>query len=204
MGFNDFTNNSVKQATRVNSAPRGRPAAQAGIDAVNASAARDATNAFDDIEGLLEGKSTARPARGVSLDDLCAAIVPPNQIPSQAQTSIAVSVSPNSWDDGSNLASVPGIIAVPAFVSTVPFVNVAQYNTQRTRLVIQNLGSGNLFVIFGKAAQYGGNITTNYHLQVASGQVYFDDQWQGRIDVASDSGCSISVVELARAVNVSQ
>lgn len=203
MGFKDFVSTAVKTGSAVNSAPRGRSDTQK-IDAVNQAAPTTDSNAFDDIESILKGNTTARPARGTELSDLCAALVPPNTVPDASHASLAVSLTPNDWNDGSNQASTPIVLTIAAYASIASWQTVAQLNTGRTRLLIQNVGSGNLFLVFGKASQYAANITTIFHLKVAPGQAYFDDSWQGRVDMVSDSGTSATVAEFARAQNVSQ
>jgi len=203
MGFRNFVSDAVKTGTQVNSSPRGRHDQQ-GIDAVNQAAPSTADNAFDEIENILKGKTTARSARGVSLEDLCSALVPPNTVPDASHASIAVSLTPNDWNDGTNQASPPQVLTVAAYASIASWQTVAQLNTGRTRLLIQNVGTGNLFLVFGKASQYAANITTTYHMKVAPGQTYLDDAWQGRVDMVSDAGTSASVAEFTRAQNVSQ
>jgi len=204
MGFRDFVKDAINAGQEINEKPRTRPGSQPGIDAVNQAAPATADTAFEDVGPILQGKTTARPDRHTSLEDLCDALVPPSNVPDGSHTSLAVSISPNSWSDGANQASAPGIIAIGIFGGAVIYQSVAQLNIGRIRLVIQNVGTGNLFVVFGKAAQYGADTTTKYHIKIAPGQTYFDDSWQGRVDVTSDTGTSISVIEMARAQNVSQ
>jgi len=203
MGWKDYVEKAVKTGAAVNSAPRGRSDTQA-IDAVNRAAPLNAGNAFDNIESILEGNTTARPARYTELSDLCAAIVPPNTVPDASHASLAVSLTPNDWNDGSNQASPPQVLTIAAYASIANWQTVAQLNIGRTRLLIQNTGTGNLYLVFGKASQYNANITTSYHLKITPGQTYFDDSWQGRVDMVSDSGTTASVAEFSRAQNVSQ
>jgi hypothetical protein len=203
--FFDFVDTSVKKGANVNAQPRGRQTSQPGVDAVNQAIKANSGNAFDDVESVLSGNTTARQARRpMSAGDLCDAIVPPNNVVSSAKASLAVSISPNSWNNGGNQTTAPLLITIAAFGATVPYEPYAQFNTSRTRLMIQNLGSGNLFIVFGKASQFNADITTKYHMKIAAGQTYFDDQWQGRIDVASDSGTQFTIIEFTRAQNVSQ
>ena len=204
MAFGDFVKDANAKSATVNSAPRPRQLQQAGIDAVNHAALPTENTAFEDVESILEGNTTARKFRGISLEDLCAALLAPSEIPSQSHASLAVSISPNSADLGANQATVPIIIPIAAFGGANIYEPIAQLNISRQRLTIQNVGLGNLFIVYGKASQYGGNVTTVYHLKIAPGDTFFDEQWQGRIDVASDTGTSISVIEFSRAQNVSQ
>jgi hypothetical protein len=196
--FNTIVNDAI---SKVPKKPRGRFQNDA-IDAINRASAT-AENAFSDVKSVLEGNSSARQQREVEAGDVCDTVMSGNTLPSIDKDSLVVTLSPLSWGQGNNQATNPINTVLGDFAST-GYILGAQYNPQRTRLMIVNTGSGSLFVIFGKAAQYGANVTTLFHLVIPEGEVYIDDSWQGRVDIASDTGSSFSLIEFSRALNVSQ
>lgn len=204
MGFNDFVQKAVSKGKATNMQPRGRQTAQPGIDDVNRASVATMETAFDDVESFIEGKATSRVGRGTSVGDICDALIPANTVPSPGNPSLVVSLSPNSWDDGANVATAPAAQVIGVFGPGIAYFAVAQLNIGRQRILIQNNGTGNLFIVFGKASQFNADVTTRFHMRITPGQTYFDDSWQGRVDVASDTGTTISVAEFTRAKNVSQ
>jgi hypothetical protein len=182
------------------------PVTQVGIDQVNdAGRAASQIDPFANISGILEGKNTARVQRPRTAD-LCDAVLPGGAIPSTSDPALNVTISPNSFTEGSNQVSQPFVTTPPLFVNVSSFIAALQANPSRQRFMIQNLsGTANLFLIFGKASQFGGNITTAFHFKLVPGQTLVDDLWNGRIDLVADaSGGTISVSEFTRVTNVSQ
>ena len=186
--------------------PQRSQALQDAIDQVNQISQNEKNiDPFSEIGPILDGQSTSRQPRKGSGLDICDAVIPANTIPSTDNPSVVVAISPDSFGQQSNLATNPRVQTITAYASPSSYVTVAQANQSRQRLILQNVGSsGNIFVIFGKATQFGGDITSFYHLIIQPGDTYIDDSWVGRVDVSSDSGASLSTIEFTRQLNVSQ
>jgi hypothetical protein len=169
---------------------------QNGIDSVNSAIADvDNDNPFQAVADLLKGKASARDQRDTGVD-ICETTLPGNSQPSQANPSIVVAIGPNSYDAGSNAASNP--LQVPVGTS---YVILTQANPKRQRFIVQNVGTTNLFIIFGNAASFSAT-NNNYHIKIAAGQTYTDEMWVGRVDIVSDlAGGVVSFVENWRSQN---
>lgn len=199
MSFNKVVNSAIAS---VPARPRGRNSNQTGIDEVNQASVPTSETVFDDVQSLIDGSATARPVRKAGASDICDTIIPPNTLPSPGNAGIASIASPLSWGEGLNQSTIP---AVQSYDVAQGFVPVAQFNTSRNRLMIQNIGTGYVYVIYGNAQAVKGNIATAYHFRIAPGDTLSDDSWQGRVDIAVDAdGTLVSVVELSRVINVSQ
>ena len=170
-----------------------------GIDAVNkATGDIDRDNPFSQVIGILEGNASSRQQRKPNQIDICDTTLPGNSLISQNNPSVSVSISPNSYDAGSNAASNPLIALVQLAYQTL-----LQANPKRQRIIIQNVGSTNLFIIFGIASSFNAKDATLYHVKIPSGQSYIDEQWVGRIDIVSDAGNGVvSAVETWRNQNI--
>lgn len=199
MSFKDTVDSAIKS---VPARPRGRNSNQTGIDEANQASVQTSATVFDDVQSLIDGSATARPVRKAGASDICDTIIPPNNLPSPGNAGIVSVLSPLSWGEGLNTATIP---AVQSYDVAQGFVSVAQFNTSRNRVMIQNIGTGNVYVIFGNSQAVNGDITNAYHFLIAPGETMSDDSWQGRIDIAVDAdGTLVSVTELSRVINVSQ
>ena len=169
------------------------------IDRVNEAGFSSDADPFSDVQKILEGRATARDIRGVS-GDPCKAVLPPHAVPDGSEYTIPVSVSPSSYGMSTNAASLPQVQPIGTAYETV-----AQFNPGRMRILIQNVGTTTLYVIFGNASQVGGDTVTKYHAQILPNATFIDDMWQGRVDIASGAvGGKASIVEFSRTGQVSQ
>jgi hypothetical protein len=167
-----------------------------GIDIVNSAIAElDNENPFQEVSDLLKGRASARDQRDATAD-ICETVLPGNSQPSQSNPSLVVAVGPNSYNAGANSASNP--LQVPVGIT---YATLTQANLKRQRVIIQNVGTTNLFIIFGNSSSFGAT-NNNYHVKIASGQTYTDEMWVGRIDIVSDlAGGVVSFVENWRSQN---
>ena len=178
---------------------------QQGIDAANRAAGTiDDQDPFSEVAEIIAGKAAIRKSRSTPGPDLCDCTIPGNTVPTTDDPALVIAISPNSADQGMNTATNPFITTLNAF-SVVGYQRFLQANPGRQRFIIQNTGSSNLFVVFGKADQFGADITTKNHMKIVPGATYIDDGYRGRIDLASDAaGGTVSVIEFVRQQNVSQ
>jgi hypothetical protein len=203
MTFSSFIKDGLK---KVPATPEGRNPQQTAIDVVNANSGIS-ESPFADVKAVIDGASSARPQLLRPSLDLCDAVIPGNNVPTTNNPALVVALSPNSFDENINQASQPFVQDIPAFVTSSTYQTVLQNNPARRRLMIQNVNKDTtpLFVIFGKATQFNGDVTANYHMQITPGQTYIDDRYVGRVDVVGGAAdVKIAVTEFTRSKNVSQ
>ena len=161
---------------------------------------QDQGDPFAGVRQVLDGKATARQIRETGAIDICDAVLPANQLADSSKPSLLVSLSPNSSDSGANGASNPLIADVELIYQTI-----LQANPKRQRFVVQNNGGTGLYIILGAAASFGASSSALYHVKIATGDIYIDEMWVGRVDIVSDAPAGkVSAFELFRQLNVSQ
>lgn len=151
-----------------------------------------------DVDLLLAGGRTSQPNRA---DDIPAPPLPSiksgYQRVSPGDPGTVVLIHPNS--DSCETCSAPLISGVPIFSAATGFQVAIGPNPLRREVTIRNVGTTNLFLIFGVAAILTiADITTHYHMNLAPGEAWSSDLWRGEIDVSSDAnGGLVSAFEFS-------
>jgi|SRR5215469_1206124 len=167
------------------------PLTRVGIDDVNQNIANiDNSDPFAQVKQTLDGQASARQLRGQGEPDVCDTTLPGNSIVDQTHPALVVALSPTGHNQGLEQSSNP----VVSLIQTT-YQNILQANPARRRLLVQNTGTSNLYLIFGKASNFTAPFTTQfsiYHVKIAAGDTYIDELWRGRVDIVSDASNGVA------------